>query len=851
MRTLSQWSTKRTNSAAMVALFAALPLHAQQAAPTTSAGQEAPTSPPPGQSNQDVQFDMEILRERGLSPGISNYFRSAPRFIPGAQPVQVSVNGNPLGRKQALFDARGQLCFTAEFVRLIGLRPIAPIPASQEVCPDYRSFSPRTVVQLQPSLSAVDIVVPPEELVTVPRAVRTDSGGLGALLNYRANVQQTQPSGGAPGNRYQSLNTTLGFNAGDWILRSEQYYSGSSTRGITSNQMRWGAAYLQKTFEDQRQVLQVGRITSQNPLFAAIPILGAQWFPEGALWIQQASFAITGVASTRARVEIRQNDMLLYTTVVPPGPFAISDYPLQNRGADLQVKVIEATGIEQAFTIPAASLLLTTRNSLQKGWNITGGQLWDQTYNHTYRNVPVFIASRGWAPASLPWLSGTAGGLISSRYTSVGIAMNAQVIDRDVSLFGQMLASHDTARNLSGTQMNLASSVQVSKDLMLGLSGSLRTAGYRQLQEAVAYAQPATLIPSGYRNQIGANLSWNAGALGALSTSVVREIYFQGAPGDSITLGWNKSWHGITVNVGLAHRRSRLTPLNIQNPQAGLVQVPGSNYAYINLTVPLGVNTNSRTFMETNDKVTRMGTSVDQRVNEFMGYRIAVQGGGSPGSSRTSTVSAYATPLYTSLSLGWSHSHSYDSYYGEASGSVVATGDGVGLTPYTAQDSFATVRTGNVTGARVETPQGPVWSGPNGLAAIPALPPYRESRIEVSGHTLPLNVDINNGLQVVQVSRGAVLKLDAGMKRVQRLMLTVRLPDGTLLPAGSTVFRGDEFFTAAAAEGKVLVTGLEPGDELSIELADGKRCTIGSIQAAPATGDNVFEAASARCNWSQ
>jgi outer membrane usher protein FimD/PapC len=841
----------------MVALLAALPLHAQQAAAAISAGQEAPTSQPPGESNQDVQFDMEILRERGLSPAISNYFRSAPRFIPGAQPVQVSVNGNPLGRKQALFGARGELCFTAEFVRLIGLRPIAPIPASPEVCPDYRSVSPRAVVQLQPSLSAVDIVVPPEEVITVPRAVRTDSGGLGALLNYRANVQQTRPSGGAPGNRYQSLNTTLGFNAGDWILRSEQYYTGSSTRGITSNQMRWGTAYLQKTFEDQRQVLQVGRITSQNPLFAAIPIVGAQWFPEGALWTQQASFPITGVASTRAQVEIRQNNMLLYTTVVPPGPFAISDYPLQNRGADLQVRVIEATGIEQAFTVPAASLLLATRGSLEEGWNITGGQLWDQTYNHTYRNVPVLIASRGFAPTSLPWLSGTAGGLISSRYTSLGIAMNTQFIERGVSLFGQMLASSDTARSLNGTQMNLAGNVQISKNLMLGLSGSLRTAGYRQLQEAVAYAQPATLIPSGYRTQIGANLNWNAGALGGISTSVVREIYFQGDPGDSITLGWNKPWRGFTVNVGLAHRKSRLAPMNIQNPQAGLIQVPSSNYAYINLTVPLGVNTNSRTFIESNDKVTRMGTSLDQRVNEFFGYRLAVQAGdggqgaGSLGNSRTSTVSAYATPLYTSLSLGFSHSHSYESYYGEASGSVVGTGDGVALSPYVGQDSFATVRTGNVTGARVETPQGPVWSGLNGLAAIPALPPYRESRIEVSGRTLPLTVDINNGLQVVQVSRGAVLKLDAGMKRVQRLMLTVRLPDGTFLPAGSTVLRGDEFFTAASAGGKVLVTGLDPGDVLSIELADGRRCTISSIQAAPATGDHVFEAASARCNWSQ
>ena len=131
----------------------------------------------------DAQFDLDTLRSRGLSPSLAEYFRHAPRFAPGDQPVQVTVNGRVLGRRTANFDASGSLCFTPAFVRDTGLVSMddSPIEAAavEAPCRDYRRFSPRTVVTLLPTVGSVDITVPPEHVMPDPRSADEERGGRG------------------------------------------------------------------------------------------------------------------------------------------------------------------------------------------------------------------------------------------------------------------------------------------------------------------------------------------------------------------------------------------------------------------------------------------------------------------------------------------------------------------------------------------------------------------------------------------------------------------------------------------------------------------------------------------------
>jgi outer membrane usher protein FimD/PapC len=440
--------------------------------------------------------------------------------------------------------------------------------------------------------------------------------------------------------------------------------------------------------------------------------------------------------------------------------------------------------------------------------------------------------------------------MLSREYVAAGAAANVAWPEAGRSLYGQLLASSDSARGLSGVQASTALGQSLGRDVRLGLSANLRTSGYRALQEAQAYHQAEPHLPSGYRSQLGATLGVGAGAWGSFSAGLTHENYFWGEPGQVLSLGWSKSWRGgVSLNASLSRSTARSYPASPLNPGAGTVLFGGSDFAYVGLSIPLGTSITSRSFAQKTDDTTRVGTSINHRVNEYVSYTASAEQSSRAGhTSDAQSLTASLLPRYASVSLGITQGQGYQSTYGEISGALLATGAGLAFSPYAVQDSFATVSTGKVTGVRLDTPQGPVWSGPGGLAAVPALAPYYESRIEVAGRSVALDVEVDNGLQVVQAGRGAVLQLDAGVRRVSRLMLTVTGPDGQPLPAGTAILRGgNEFFTAVAGEGRVLVTDMKKDDIVYAELASGQRCTLQDVRTAPKADDELFQMGQAVC----
>jgi outer membrane usher protein FimD/PapC len=802
----------------------------------------------PGAPVQVAQFDEQILKDRGLSPSIGQYFRYAARFTPGDTIVQVTVNGNALGRKTATFDSAGQLCLTPAFVRAIGLRPMTE-PASATVsapCASYARFSPRTVVTLDPGSSAVDITTPSENIAPGNAASENLQGGTGALLNYRVFSLDNRFGGSSNVSTFQQLDSTLGFNAQDWIFRSNQTYV--KTNGIAN--LRWQSAYGQKTFVDARQIFQVGRTTIQNPLYGGVPLIGAQWFPETALTAQN-QFAVTGVAFSRARVEIRQAGTLLYSTVVPPGPFSLSDFNLSNRSVDLQVKVIEEGGAEKNTIVPATSLMLSN-TTVTPGLSVSAGQLWDAGDNSEFgRRVGVVAAAQGWSYKDGK-IAGVVGTLLSSNYLSTGVSLSTRPWGPSYALFAQLLATRDSKLNKSGVLASTGLSLALSDTLGLGLTGNMRSEGYRSVQEAKSMFQRNGL-DFGYHTQTGADVRWSAGTLGALYANVTRQTYFVGPNGYTTTLGWSGAWRSVLVAVGISHNTSR-TILDVPNSPGS---AGSSNYAFVNVTVPLGGNATSTTFTRSTNGTTRSGTGVDQRVNETFAYRATVEKVAGQSDSTNTNLSAYVQPRYTSLTFGAGQGQGYSSYYAEASGSVIATQDGVALSPYPVRDTFGTLKLndalapegqGAVSGVRVETPQGPVWTGPNGLASIPAVQSYFPTRLEVDTGTLSTDVDISDGLQVFQAGRGAVISARMAAVRVHRVLLSVKLANGNNLPAGSPIVRGtDEFFTSSAENGRVLMSNLKEGESYSAHLADGSACVLRDISITPKQDGDYFERGTARC----
>ena len=171
------------------------------------------------------------------------------------------------------------------------------------------------------------------------------------------------------------------------------------------------------------------------------------------------------------------------------------------------------------------------------------------------------------------------------------------------------------------------------------------------------------------------------------------------------------------------------------------------------------------------------------------------------------------------------------------------------FSPYTVQDTFGIVSVGDIGSARIDTPQGPVWTDFSGQAVIPGLPAYTSSRIEVQTQSLPKRVDLKNGTQVLSAARGSVNTVAFDVLKVRRLLVTASDEQGRPLPQGASVFGKDNHFvTSVVGEGMIFLNDVNDSQALQVSLPDSSRCLLNISPTAEPDNDTFYETTSAVCH---
>lgn len=262
------------------------------------------------QAANATPFDSETLRLRGIDHSLAAYLSQTARFTEGVHAVRLWVNGQPKGIVHARFDVAGSLCIDQ------AVRDAGELIDTGPDCDNFIGQFSQTVVELMPQAGEVRLLVPTPALRTSSADLSAFTrGGVAGLLNYDVQGLYNQFNGQR--SRFFSANTEAGLNAGDWILRSRQFYS--SVQGQASLQHM--EAYAQRTFSEQQAMLQLAQINLSNPVLAGARVTGAQWMSETALSASGSGARVQGIAATQARVDVRQGGVLIYSTVVPAGPF--------------------------------------------------------------------------------------------------------------------------------------------------------------------------------------------------------------------------------------------------------------------------------------------------------------------------------------------------------------------------------------------------------------------------------------------------------------------------------------------------------------------------------------------------
>ena len=808
--------------------------------------------------NKTANFDTNILKSRGLSPDVAKFFASEKRYAEGVNYVTILVNGVKLGTTDVQFDAKGELCVTPALLSFaqISLPDTATkntedaasavntsaALTSASGCINLLQHYPQAIIRLRPNADQIELLVPPEAVrnaITNDAAVGVSTGGTAALLNYDVLDARNY----SPGNNSHTLQaqTEVGLNTHDWILRSRQSYNHSNGVQQFSNIN----AYAQKTLVEQKAILQVGQINPNSGLFSVPTLLGAQIIPEAALMkFVSGGVSASGIAQSEARVEVRQKGTLIYSTLVPPGPFTLTRLPIIDSNADLAVKIIENGGVERTFIVSSGSFNLGF-NQTEKSISFAMGRV-DQAVAGTTdndSNKHVWLAT---VDANLP-LSERAnletGVVLSTDYHGAGFGISAAPT-RNTSVNLRNVWSHQQSSGWVGTQVQLNGTAQLSRSLSLNASLQQQTKKFRNVGDPTTRSTPAVnidgsvgdntnnIVFASYKQQQTSSLSYQLDKLGSLGLSYSKFTGFNNNQSERLGGSWSKSFGRVNLTVSFEHS----TGANKDNT------------LYASLNIPLGARSINASSSRHGDRI-QSNIGISERINDYLGYSASASTDNESKRIGTS-VGVNFLPKYAQLNFNTNYQGAGSSSFNSSmSGGIVAHKAGVTFSPYHVQDTFALISVPGISGARVNTPQGPVWTDFTGHAVAPNLPAYSDGQLELVTKSLPRTADVKTGIRTVRLGRGAVTNTNFNIIQVRRALLRVLNKTGNPVEKGTAIFDGNgTWITSIGTDGSIFLDDKQLRDALKATNQVGNSCSFTYQFPDKIDPDTLYETGDVTCS---
>lgn len=778
-----------------------------------------------------VQFDLSRLQARGLPLALAEYYANGPRFSPGYSRVALYVNGASRGYANAYFDADGELCMTAELLGQAGLvlpgakvsRTYAPkLPAPglalkthttlAALCYDYRAAFSQTQIKLHPSAARVELIVPPQAVLPPRKTPRQFvSGGGAGMLNYDVRMTQWQFEQWSRAN--VSARIEAGFNVQDWIVRSRQSWTKTAHRSM----LRHDAAYAQRTLHGRGTIMQVGQLHLANAVTGGAALHGVQILPDDALIATEPHAArIEGIASSQARVDVSQAGRQIYTTVVPPGPFSISQFEVPNDTSDLLVTVTENDGTKREFVVPASSLMADSAIGVP-GFSVAVGHF--SGLSGFYPAVAVTAGQRFGTLMS----SGTT--ILSSSYQAAAAALS--IMPRvGPTIAARLHLSRQSAGSALGAHAGIRARGQLGRNVSASVSGSFRTAGFRHSFETRPHRSRCSAM------DFSARLDYAMRSYGTIGLGYGQSFQAGTTASRYVTGSISTRIAGILVGFtaqcdSYQSRRSRTS-------------------TYLSVSVPFG-RIGGHADVSLSDSALRSGVRMHNRIQDHTNYSASIQ--------RDHALRAVSANLdinhhnrFTNMSANMWRSARSSSYSATLSGALAVHGGGLGFSPYRITDTFGIASTSGVPGIKLLTRTGIVETDSRGQAILPSLPAYVTSPVEITTRSLPRNADVDNGYRTVLPARGSVQNVRFNVTTVRRVLLDVTTQDGVPIQRGSPVLdHSGNMVATALDEQKVFVPCAAPDKPLTVRLTDGRRCQLTYTLPDPPDSNRTFERATAHC----
>ncbi|MFG1173197.1 fimbria/pilus outer membrane usher protein [Erwiniaceae bacterium CAU 1747] len=752
------------------------------------------SSPSLPESAATEGWDVDALKRHGIAPDALENLDRLNKIPTGINVVDISLNGDFIGSFQLNVTPQGVVCFTPQVIEELGLE--VPEAARSQECYDWVGSDSQISLVWQQETQSLSIVVPASWRKNSRQQGETGGAAIKTNYNYFSSLN-ISPS---RRERYSWLTLDTGINFANWMLHSQQNFQDSQDGLITTV----NSTYLERYFASLNKILQAGEINVQNTLFALDTLNGVQLSPDNGLSGGQegSGVSVEGIANTaQARVEVRQYDQLIYSTLVPAGAFSLDNIPVQNLNAPLNVTVVESHGGEQHFVVPVTQLTHYRRTSTT-GYSLAVGRL-----KNNINGAPTILTlNQNWQPS--PWWSLRSGTLVSDRYHSVALSLDGvpKILAGMSSFSVQVIAAQENYHHSRGAQLRLLSNHNLSQNFSLSAGLSKNSPAFVTLGEAMQRNRHPEDLQN---NEISVSASWSPEWLGSLSLSYSRtRSYREDQLWRYVMLTWNR-------------RFTRNLQLSLSASQGSGGKQKNKNIM-LNLNWALG-DKHFRHYYRAYNHRQVLGSEISAPVSDFSDYDLSLEQDNSE-RNRSIQGSLNSDLRYTRLSLSAQRDNHRNSNYSiNGQGAIVLYPWGVNFSNNPVEDTYGLLKLSRpLAGVPIISSGGTVWTDWRGTAVIPSIAPWQDSSLNIDVDKLPKNIDVMNGHRTLHLARGTVKKVQMTLLSGTRLLLTVSLADGRLLPKGSTLWQEDQIVAEAVDEGVVFLTNAASEARMRVKVAHSK-----------------------------
>lgn len=680
-----------------------------------------------------------------------------------------------------------------------------------------------------------------------------DDGMPALLLNYQANIDYIENKRGVSNNQASSyVQLDPGFNLGAWRLRNQVNWQKTE-----ANSGKWETVhtYVERGLYDIHSRVTLGDRFTPSDVFDSIPFRGAMLGSDDQMVpSSQRDYApiIRGISRTQARVEVKQNGYTIYSSMVPPGPFALTDLSVPTGGGDLQITVQEADGSVQSFTVPYQTPVIALREGYLK-YNMMLGQYRPSSGGVNKANIGQISGIYG-----LPWNLTVYGGLQGAEHynaSSLGMGVslgNWGSLSLDATESSTRKRNFDIEKGMAWRTRYSKSFVETNTTFSLA-SYRYESSGYNTLssvldtfrttnEEHRNYQYTQKMKSSTYLMINQAVSNW-----GNINISGTRDNYWNSeGHNDQFNVGYSVPFAKANLNLSWSQNKQisqsnerkteRMTSISVSVPLDSWLR--DSTYVTYQMTSPSN--------RPDTQEVGLNGQSYERQLN--WNIRQSTSGDTQGLDRGISSVNATWYGRYTQLGGNYSYSPHMRQMGASIAGGILNHSQGITL-GQPLSDTVVLVEAPGASGIPLNGWPG-ISTDHRGFALGPNITPYQENIVSLDPTRLSSDAEITQTDVRVIPTQGAVIPAKFRTRIGSRAMMTLMKPDNSVVPFGAlAVLEGESVGAGVVGDGgQVYLTGLPKNGELTVKWGKNKQCRVKYQLPETKSETGIFTMKSI-CNW--